>query len=92
MHRQRTFAFLAAVTAVGTAFAVSGPVTAGAAPAPASATAAAARTVSHAQLEAGIARAKQRGVIHTRNGRFGPFGPNPRLANVPGTTKLDWGG
>jgi hypothetical protein len=85
MHRKRFMSFVAAAAVAGTAFAVSGGSTAGAAPAPAAATA-------PAKVAPGITLAKQRAVVHMRKGKLGPYGPNPRISLVPDDRKADWGG
>jgi hypothetical protein len=91
MQRKRLLPFVAAVAVAGTALAVTGPATAGAVPATTTASPAAA-TSTHTKLAAAIALGRQRTVIHTRNGKFGPFGPDPRKALVPDARKVDWGG
>jgi hypothetical protein len=91
MHRKRVLPFVAAVVAAGTAFAVSGPASAGALAAPAGSTSAAAKAAA-AKVAPGIALARERGVVLTRHGKLGPYGPNPMRAMVPNDRKVDWGG
>src|SRR4051794_4687425 len=82
--RRRVCVVAAAATAVAVAGAVS-PQAVAASSAPS--VRAAARAIPP-----GLREMRQKSVIYTRNGRFGPFGPNPEKALVPRSSKVDWGG
>ncbi len=90
MHRKRTLSFLAVVAAAGTAFAGSGP--AAAVPSPAAGHVPTAAAAAKARVAPGLALARERAVVLTRFGKFGPHGPNPMRSLVPNDRKVDWGG
>ena len=93
MHRKRILPAVAALAAAGTAFAGSGP--AFARPASAAthdATALTSAAAARPRVPPGLALARQREVVLTRNGKLGPYGPDPTRSLVPSGRRVDWGG
>ncbi len=96
MRRRRTLPVAAAVAAAITSLAMTAPAN-GALPSAGADTALQAHDVAGARTArpasaSGLALLRQHAVIYKKNGRFGPFGPNPTTALVPRADRMDWGG
>ena len=89
MPERRLLSFAAALVAA-VAVTVSGPAAAQARPLTAS-TSSTVSAASHRPFPA-LAQVRKQTVVLTRNGRFGPYGPNPATSFVPGGQRVDWGG